>query len=179
MPKSKGGKAPKAKGYRAEKKVADYLGGKRIGTLGKEDVEHNLISVEVKARAKVPEYLKRMVLIKGLYAVVPPQVCPKSVLNPMVQAERNNPDSRHRVPIVWWHEDNNRLADDWVVLHAKGFMKLFVDGHIGQKYFKFSEDFNFFAKKNYMLILKGNTFARLIGVEEQARGLRKGEVITW
>lgn len=40
------------RGKEAEKRVATYLGGKRIGLLGGEDVQHETFSIEVKSREK-------------------------------------------------------------------------------------------------------------------------------
>jgi hypothetical protein len=40
------------RGKRAEKAIAERLGGKRVGVLGDEDVQHPLFSIEVKSRQR-------------------------------------------------------------------------------------------------------------------------------
>lgn len=45
-------KLNRARGKRAEKAIADILGGRRVGVLGKEDVNTNLFSIEVKSRKR-------------------------------------------------------------------------------------------------------------------------------
>lgn len=86
------------RGYRAEKKVADLVGGKRLGILGKEDVEHHQFSFEVKMRKVLPKFLK----------------------NCYEQASKNCPENR--LPVVILKEKGKRYEDCLVIINFKDFI---------------------------------------------------------
>ncbi len=92
------------KGYVAEKKVADLVGGKRVGILGKEDISDpkGVFSYEVKMRKKLPKFLK------DCYE----------------QARKNCPATKH--PVVVLKEKNKRYDDALVVMRFKNFKSVFL-----------------------------------------------------
>ena len=86
------------RGKAAERHVAKALGGKRVGTMGGEDVSHDLLSVEVKSRVRfVGETF-------------------------MSQAKANCPDGK--VPAVVVHLHGKRHCDDLVILRMADFEDL-------------------------------------------------------
>lgn len=88
----------RTRGKRAERHVAKTLNGKRVGTLGGEDVSHDLLSVEVKSRQRfVGETF-------------------------MSQAKANCPDGK--IPAVVVHIHGKRHADDLVILRMVDFKEL-------------------------------------------------------
>lgn len=83
---------------RVEAAVARKMKGKRVGILGKEDVEHPLFSVEVKLR-------KRFVAEKW-----------------MLQAMKNC--SKDKIPIVVVHLPYQRYGDSFVIIRLRDFEDL-------------------------------------------------------
>ena len=90
------------KGYRAEKRIADEIGGKRLGVLGKEDVAHHQFSFEIKSRKVLPKFLK----------------------NCYEQATRNCP--KDRLPVVVLKEKGKRYEDCLVIINFKDFISCVV-----------------------------------------------------
>ena len=88
------------KGYRAEKKVADLVGGKRVGILGKEDISDpkGVFSYEVKMRKKLPKFLK------DCYE----------------QACANCGAGKH--PVVVLKEKGKRYDDAFVIMRLRNFL---------------------------------------------------------
>ena len=80
------------RGKSLERWVAQDLGGRRIGLLGREDVLTNKFAIECKEREKLPAFLKKT----------------------MAQAKNNCPDDR--LPIVCLHELNSNHDHDLVVM---------------------------------------------------------------
>ena len=81
------------RGKRAERMVASAFGGKRVGVLGNEDVNHPLFSIEVKARAKF------------------------AALKWMQQCERNA--TTPKIPLLVVHLHNTRHSDNLCVMRQK------------------------------------------------------------
>lgn len=90
----------KARGKRFEKKIAERLGGRRIGLLGQEDVLHPIYSIECKSREKLPKWFA----------------------NFWKQTEDSCPDDK--VPLLVIHLHNQRHDDDWVVMKLSDFESL-------------------------------------------------------
>lgn len=86
------------RGKEAERAVAKLLGGKRRGVLGGEDVEHPILSVEVKSRERF--------VAKGW----------------MAQAIRNCPEGK--VPVVIVHQRNSPYKDALVIVPLEEFKAL-------------------------------------------------------
>lgn len=86
------------KGKNTERKVAKLLGGRRVGLLGKEDIEMHSFSVEVKHR-------KKFVALKW-----------------MDQASKNCVD--YKIPLLVVHVENQRHGDDCVIMRLKDFQRL-------------------------------------------------------
>lgn len=86
------------RGKDAEKRIAQLLGGKRIGIMGGEDIFHPLYSIEVKSR--------------------------KSFIGRtwMQQAQRNNKDSKISLVVV--HKTNTPHYEDLVILSLEDFKKV-------------------------------------------------------
>jgi hypothetical protein len=94
------------RGKQVEKEVAKRMGGKRVGILGKSDVEleesfknHPLYSIEVKSRLKA------------------------ACISWMNQAIRNCREGK--IPIVRLHIKGKKYEDDIVMITAKYFEKWF------------------------------------------------------
>lgn len=85
------------RGKKAEKAVAKMLGGKRMGLFGKEDVEHQHFSIEVKSRVSF--------VGKGW----------------MQQAVRNNPKPDEKIPLVVIHTKNCDHETDLVMMRIADF----------------------------------------------------------
>jgi len=90
------------KGYKLEKRVADDIGGTRLGILGKVDVINETFGLETKYRKKLPASLK------SWYA----------------QAVRNCPPGRH--PGLILKEKDTRMNDALVILRYKNFLSCFI-----------------------------------------------------
>ena len=86
------------RGKETERAVAKKLGGKRIGILGSEDVQHNLYSIEVKSR-------------KSFVAD-----------NWMNQCKKNNKENK--IPLVVVHKTGRDHENDLVIISLKDFMNL-------------------------------------------------------
>ncbi|MHA1225214.1 MAG: hypothetical protein ACTSPV_00560 [Candidatus Hodarchaeales archaeon] len=95
-----------------ERRIAAALGGRRVraGELEQEDVEHSLLSIEVK-------------LLKNL---------PKGLTNPYKQAKRNAP--KGKIPIVIMKEKKRFDDNALVFLRFKDFKRLMtpIIGKSGQ-----------------------------------------------
>jgi len=91
------------RGYRAEKKVADLVGGKRVGILGKEDISHKQFSFEVKMRKILPKFLK------GCYE----QACANCEAG--------------KLPVVVLKEKGKRYEDCLVIINFKDFINCVVE----------------------------------------------------
>jgi hypothetical protein len=87
------------RGKAAERKVAAMLGGRRMGLFGKEDVEVDHFSVEVKSRVSFVA---------------------KSWIK---QAETNNPDPEGKIPIVVVHTKNCDHSGDLVIMRIADFLE--------------------------------------------------------
>ena len=98
----------KRKGYRNEKAVADYWGGERRGTLGREDVNHPAISIETKYYGN--------------------DLLPKFIIKVYSQAERNAPSGK--IPVAILHQCNDTHGEDFCILKAK-YLKPLVEVYRG------------------------------------------------
>jgi hypothetical protein len=87
------------RGKSAERFVARALNGKRVGTMGGEDVQTGLFSVEVKSRARF--------VAEGW----------------MSQARRNCPQGR--VPAVVVHVHGQRHSEDLIMLRMSDWVDLY------------------------------------------------------
>lgn len=87
---------------RAERRIAEILGGKRIPITGRRgpDIEHPLLSIEVKARASLSAYLKDW----------------------LAQAEEGA--TGDKVAIVVVHEAGRPHRKDLVMMRLADFVKL-------------------------------------------------------
>jgi len=88
------------RGKRNEAALAKLLRGKRMGILGKDDLDLGMFSAEVKIMAEFP----------------------KRIANDMAQAERNAPDGK--IPILIWHVGNQRREHDLVILRLGDWIDL-------------------------------------------------------
>lgn len=84
-----------------EKYYADLFNGKRLGTLGKEDINHELLSIECKERATR----------KGL----------KMLYDWFEQAEKY---SAGKIPVLATHILNDAYKNDLIVLRLEDFIYL-------------------------------------------------------
>jgi calcineurin-like phosphoesterase family protein len=91
------------RGKRTERKIAELLNGRRLGVLGKHDVESELFGVEVKSREKLPKWF--VDFWKQTIAN-----CPKD-----------------KTPLLVIHKLNQRYDDDWVVIKMKDFLEMIDD----------------------------------------------------
>jgi hypothetical protein len=87
----------RARGKAHEKKIAELLGGQRLGLMGGQDVEAGAFSVECKSLSNMPGYLR------NFYA----------------QAERH---AHGRIPIVAIHEKNHAYEKDFVLIRLDVWM---------------------------------------------------------
>jgi hypothetical protein len=83
------------RGKRAERAVVQRLGGKRMGVLGGEDVQHPFYSIEVKSREK------------------------HAIFKVLKQCEDNNKDNK--IPLIVIHEHNKPHDRDLVCLKMEEF----------------------------------------------------------
>lgn len=88
------------RGKDVEREVAKMFGGKRVGSLGYEDVQHDMFSIEVKSRVKFAAKAW------------------------MQQAERNNPNKGTKAPIVVVHMKNCPHKDNMVLINIVDFLNL-------------------------------------------------------
>ena len=86
-----------------ERRIARELGGERVGILGREDVRHERLSVEVKTRRALPKFLSRS------YA----------------QAAGNAKEGK--IPLLILKEKGKQYADCLVVVSLGDFLALFGD----------------------------------------------------
>jgi len=95
------------RGKRHERAIAKLIGGRRVGILGKHDVEDHKgkFSVECKSREVLPKWFQKM----------------------WEQAERNCPEML--VPLLVIHKLNQRYEDDWVIMKMKDFLELRDEGN--------------------------------------------------
>ena len=98
----------KQKGYRNEKAIAAYFGGERRGTLGREDINHPIVSIEKKHYGE------------GLM--------PKFIQKVYGQAERNAPAGK--IPIAVLHACNQPHGEDFVIIKARD-LKPFIETYQG------------------------------------------------
>lgn len=92
-----------------ERAVAKYIGGERVPITGRQrgdepDIKHWWLSVEVKTRAKVPEWIKDA----GRQAA----------------AAKKRED---QLPVVILHEKHQAIKDSLVIVRAEDFMDWFGD----------------------------------------------------
>lgn len=87
-----------------ERRVAQHLGGKRVGCTGRntEDVCHEWMSIECKHKKALPNWLK----------------------DAIAQAKRNG--AADKLPVVVLHELGKKSADDLVVIRMSDFRDWFV-----------------------------------------------------
>lgn len=88
------------RGKDVEREVAKLFDGKRIGSLGYEDVQHDKFSIEVKSRVKFAAKAW------------------------MLQAERNNPNKGTKIPIVVVHLKNCPHKDNMVLINVMDFLNI-------------------------------------------------------
>lgn len=88
------------RGKRTERKIAEILNGRRLGVLGKHDVESEEFGVEVKSREKLPKWFKDF----------------------WQQTINNCPEGL--IPLLVIHKLNQRYDDDWVVIRMKDFLEV-------------------------------------------------------
>lgn len=77
-----------------ERRLAKKLGGRRVGILGQEDIEHERFSIEVKSRKK---------FVAEAW---------------MKQAEKN---AKGKIPIVIVHVTGKHHENDYVIIKLKDF----------------------------------------------------------
>jgi len=151
-----GGGKPGAKGWRIQKRVAEWFDWMNVGSLGGEDVGGPLVSCEVKAREKMPVFLDCIFAraqTKQRIFLLTKTAIPKYLTNAFDQAVRNN--KRKKVPIVFWHEMKRPLEDDYVYLAAEGFEKLF-------SWSALDPSFNLYVQHHYHLFMQAGNFKYLI-----------------
>lgn len=90
--------ANRKRGKRTEKNMEKLVGGKRIGLLGKEDIEHPIFSFEIKDR----------------YSFIGKTF--------MEQAVRNAPEGK--IPVVVVHVTRDQHKDDLVMIRLKDWRDL-------------------------------------------------------
>ncbi len=88
-----------------ERKIAEILGGVRVPVTGRQrgatpDVEHPVLSIEVKSRKSLPAWL----------------------LDALEQAQAASTDGR--LPVAVLHQDRQQYADALVVVKLEDFVKL-------------------------------------------------------
>ena len=86
----------------AERRVAEFLGGRRVPVTGRQrgatpDVEHRVLSIEVKNRRSLPAWL----------------------LDALSQAQAASTDGK--LPVAVLHQDGRRYADALVVVRLSDF----------------------------------------------------------
>lgn len=87
------------RGKRAERAVAELLGGKRVGIMGGEDVQHDEFSIEVKSRKS------------------------HAVFGWFKQCVNNNKDKK--IPVLVLHEHNKRHENDLICMTIKDFKEIY------------------------------------------------------
>lgn len=92
----------RSRGKQNEREIARLCGGKRVGIMGGEDIEHEVYSIECKSitRWRLSE--------KWLDQVV-----------------RNCPEGK--VPLLWLHKKNLRHKHDLIILRYGDFVDLYGD----------------------------------------------------
>ncbi len=93
----------------AERRIAAEIGGRRVPVSGRQrgdvpDVAHDSLSVEVKSRQRLPQWLE----------------------DAMRQAEAAAADGQ--LPVTVLHEDRGRYTEALVVMRIKDFTKLIEKG---------------------------------------------------
>jgi calcineurin-like phosphoesterase family protein len=88
------------RGKRHERNIAKLLNGKRLGVLGKHDVENETYSIECKSREKLPKWFQQM----------------------WEQAVRNCEEDK--IPLLVIHKLRQKYLDDWVVIRLEDFLKI-------------------------------------------------------
>lgn len=88
------------RGKDTERALAQRLGGKRVGILQGEDIEHPTFSIECKEREKLPVFLTKA----------------------YQQAVNNCPE--WKIPIVVLHQLSNKHDDDLVIIKLREFEAL-------------------------------------------------------
>lgn len=97
------------RGKDVEREVAKMFGGMRVGSLGYEDVQHDIFSIEVKSRVKFAAYKF------------------------MEQAIANNPNKGTKVPIVVVHRKNHPHKDNMVMINIEDFLDLVKEIEDGRR----------------------------------------------
>ncbi|MDM7320241.1 MAG: hypothetical protein P3W91_000765 [Fervidobacterium sp.] len=90
-------KLNRQRGKRAERRVAELVGGRRVGVLGGEDIMHDAFSIEVKSR-------KKFVAQRW-----------------MEQAEKN---AQGKMAVVVVHIHKEKYEDAFVIVRLKDFLRL-------------------------------------------------------
>ena len=88
------------RGKRVERKIAELLNGRRLGVLGKHDVESEEFGIEVKSREKLPKWF----------------------VDFWEQTLANCPEDK--IPLLVIHKLNQKYKDDWVVIRLEDFLNL-------------------------------------------------------
>jgi len=88
------------RGKRFEKKIAERLGGRRLGVLGGEDVLHPIYSIECKSREKLPKWFESF------------------------WKQTMDNCEEYKVPLLVIHLLNQRHDEDWVVMKLSDFEQL-------------------------------------------------------
>jgi len=97
MPPKHSPKRNRQRGKELEREISKLLGGKRIGILGCEDIEHPVWSIETKERKRL------------------------SIEAFMLQAERNTPI--HKTPLLVLHQLGKEHKNDIVCMRLKDFQE--------------------------------------------------------
>ena len=92
----------RTRGKQNEREIARLCGGRRVGLLGGEDVEHPIFSIECKSMNRW-------------------RLSEKWVL----QVIRNCPENK--VPLLWLHVKNMRHKDDLLCIRYGDFVDLYGD----------------------------------------------------
>jgi len=116
------GKKSKRKGKANERAVAKYWGGEKIGTLGGEDVRHNIFSIETKTKpargpGSIPKPILKRLEAKGSFPFAYIDREYAFVRNAMTQAKLNAPSDKK--PIVVFHIDGQHHKNDIVFVSTQ------------------------------------------------------------
>jgi hypothetical protein len=91
------------RGKRHERNIAKLLKGRRLGVLGRHDVETERYSCECKSREKLPKWFQQM----------------------WDQTVRNCEEGK--TPLLVIHKLKQKYLDDWVVIRLEDFLEV-LDG---------------------------------------------------
>lgn len=110
-----------------ERRIAKYLGGERVPVTGRQrgsapDIKHNWLSIEVKQRDKLPEWIHEAMDQAEKSAIWDvPSVEGTTMVSSLASALQ-----RKQLPVSILHQTGNRIEDAYVVMRLKDFREWFV-----------------------------------------------------